>query len=304
MENTNEQGKVISFINMKGGVGKTTLCREIGYTLYKSFHKSILFIDIDPQANLTQSLFEKYNLLPKDLYDDLKEENKNGIKICDISIHKLLDGGHILPSFEDISTKLDESNEKNISLIPGDLKTVFLERSNAGAAAENSIDNLILQNKLKKKFDFIFIDCPPTYSFYTTAAFKASDYYIVPVGVDPYSALGIDLLEQVVKAIKDYDPRAFESKELVNMGIIFNPLSYTSNTTSQRQLAKLKTSFKKSQKLQKYNFYYFTEDFQYNSKYKEQLDYFTTDYHSEYHNDNINGIVSEFLDRIQYLNKN
>ena len=69
-------GKVISFINMKGGVGKTTLCREIGYTLNKKFKKSILFIDIDPQANLTQSLFEKYNLLPSDLYNDLSEEEK------------------------------------------------------------------------------------------------------------------------------------------------------------------------------------------------------------------------------------
>ena len=55
MAKEKHDGKVISFINMKGGVGKTTLCREIGYTLNKDYNQSILFVDIDPQANLTQS---------------------------------------------------------------------------------------------------------------------------------------------------------------------------------------------------------------------------------------------------------
>ncbi|MDQ8642966.1 AAA family ATPase, partial [Enterococcus sp. FR192] len=50
-------GKVISVINMKGGVGKTTLTKELGYFMAKNKNKKVLFIDLDPQSNLTQSFF-------------------------------------------------------------------------------------------------------------------------------------------------------------------------------------------------------------------------------------------------------
>ena len=58
-----EQGKIISFINMKGGVGKTTLCINIAYTLAAHFNKKVLLVDIDPQFNATQSLFTKFKNL-------------------------------------------------------------------------------------------------------------------------------------------------------------------------------------------------------------------------------------------------
>ena len=56
-----EEGKVISFLNMKGGVGKTTLCKEVGFHLAKKRGYKVLFIYVDPQINLTQSLFKRYN---------------------------------------------------------------------------------------------------------------------------------------------------------------------------------------------------------------------------------------------------
>ncbi|TOY85852.1 ParA family protein [Levilactobacillus brevis] len=296
-----KKAKVISFINMKGGVGKTTLCREIGYTLNKEFKKSILFIDIDPQANLTQSLFEKYNLLPQDLFNDLKSDEQKEIKICNQSINVLLSGGQVTPEKDDLIAHLEENNPK-LDLIPGDLKTVFLERNNTGSIAENSLDKFIAKKRVAEDYDFIFIDCPPTYSFYTTAAFNASDYYIVPVGIDPYSVLGIDLLEQVVFSIKDNNWRAFETKHLENMGIIFNPLGYTSNATISRQFSNQKDSIISSEKLKKYQFYYFRNIFTYNSKYKEELGYFNIDSNDNKHNNNINSIVLEFLDRLSFLN--
>ncbi|OYL11674.1 ParA family protein [Lactiplantibacillus plantarum] len=252
---TKSIGKVVSFINMKGGVGKTTLCREIGYTLNQEYNKSILFIDIDPQANLTQSLFEKYHLLPKDLYEELDDEEKSKTTICNNSINKLLIGNQILPQKNELIVHLNEG-EAALDLIPGDLKTVFLERTNNGSLAENSLDKFIYKKELKTAYDYIFIDCPPTYSFYTTAAFNASDYYLVPVGIDPYSVLGIDLLEQVVKSIKDNNFRAFSTKTLNNMGIIFNPIAYTSNPTSERQLRQQKARISTSEKLQQYDLYY------------------------------------------------
>ncbi|WP_436673931.1 ParA family protein [Lactiplantibacillus plantarum] len=297
---TKSIGKVISFINMKGGVGKTTLCREIGYTLNQEYNKSILFIDIDPQANLTQSLFEKYHLLPKDLYEELDDEEKSKTTICNNSINKLLIGNQILPQKNELIVHLNEG-EAALDLIPGDLKTVFLERTNNGSLAENSLDKFIYKKELKTAYDYIFIDCPPTYSFYTTAAFNASDYYLVPVGIDPYSVLGIDLLEQVVKSIKDNNFRAFSTKTLNNMGIIFNPIAYTSNPTSERQLRQQKARISTSEKLQQYDLYYFREIFKYNSKYREQLDYFSIDINDSMHNANINAITTEFIDRLTFL---
>ncbi|MCK8472536.1 ParA family protein [Lactiplantibacillus plantarum] len=299
-EPTKSIGKVISFINMKGGVGKTTLCREIGYTLNQEYNKSILFIDIDPQANLTQSLFEKYHLLPKDLYKELDDEEKSKTTICNNSINKLLIGNQILPQKNELIVHLNEG-EAALDLIPGDLKTVFLERTNNGSLAENSLDKFIYKKELKTAYDYIFIDCPPTYSFYTTAAFNASDYYLVPVGIDPYSVLGIDLLEQVVKSIKDNNFRAFSTKTLNNMGIIFNPIAYTSNPTSERQLRQQKARISTSEKLQQYDLYYFREIFKYNSKYREQLDYFSIDINDSMHNANINAITTEFIDRLTFL---
>lgn len=299
-----KDGKVVSFINMKGGVGKTTLCREIGYTLNKKFKKSILFIDIDPQANLTQSLFEKYNLLPSDLYNDLPTEEQEQIKICDVSIGKLFDDSKHFPEISDIVVDLDKgtANDNKLSLIPGDLETVFLERSNSGAKAESALDKFIVKKGICAKYDYIFIDCPPTYSFYTTTAFNASDYYLVPVGIDPYSVLGIDLLEQVVEQIKENDFRRFDSKTLQNMGIIFNPINYISNPTGSALFNNQKNSIKNSKKLKRYDFYYFDNHFEVNSKYKKDLDYFSIDKNNRKSNTNIISITQEFMDRIEFLN--
>lgn len=61
--------KVISFINMKGGVGKTTLTINIAYTLVKEFHKRVLVIDMDPQFNATQALMTKFRSI--DFYQKL-----------------------------------------------------------------------------------------------------------------------------------------------------------------------------------------------------------------------------------------
>lgn len=54
---------VISFLNMKGGVGKTTLCKEMALYLSEKKNRSVLVIDIDPQSNCTQSFFERYDIL-------------------------------------------------------------------------------------------------------------------------------------------------------------------------------------------------------------------------------------------------
>ncbi|WP_010077864.1 ParA family protein [Liquorilactobacillus mali] len=204
--------KVISFINMKGGVGKTTLCLEIANFLAnkKSEHSEknyrVLLIDIDPQANLTQALNEHY-FPQKEKFD----------KSIEVIFNKKPEGFN--PG--DVIVQL----EKNIDLIPGELETIFLERSSGNSTSQKLLD-FIIDYKIRNNYDFIMIDCPPTYSIYTETALFISDYYFVPVIPDKYSTLGVDLLERVVHDIVDNNRNSvFKNRSPKNMGIIFTRVS-------------------------------------------------------------------------------
>lgn len=195
IEETKEPAKIISFINMKGGVGKTTLCINIGYCLERVFNKKVLIIDMDPQFNASQSLFEKFQDYK---YYLEKKKQKETIKyLFDQDISLIYDTEK--PSHGN-NISLIEKLTDNLHIIPGDLEMVKIE------SAERGTENLLKYhlNKIKdsQDYDYILIDCPPTYSIYTTASLIASDFYLVPIKPDIYSALGIDLLRYVVSRIE------------------------------------------------------------------------------------------------------
>ena len=259
-----ESAKVISFINMKGGVGKTTLTKEIGYFLASKRKKRILFVDLDPQSNLTQSFFRKYNYSQEDLLeDDIDEEalNESVVKVetkpksyTNASIHKLFTPGKVSDlTIDDCILELDPY----ISIIPGTLKSVFSERN---TSIENHLYTYIRRHNVKKDFDYIFIDCPPTYSNYTIAALITSDYYISPIRPDSYSVLGIDMLDQVVNQIKDHHDIYFQDKELKSLGVVFSELQQP-NTGIQTMKTKIMTS----KKVQALGINFFGTPFIYNS---------------------------------------
>ncbi|MDU4960219.1 MAG: AAA family ATPase [Sporomusaceae bacterium] len=183
-------GKVISFINMKGGVGKTTLCIGMGEYLAHNFDKKILFIDLDPQFNTTQSLMNLFDL--EDTYlNDFSVNNKTIKKIFE-SPTKITEKPK-LPDKEEVIIKLDDK----IDLIAGTINLIFEDGNKDGAKAKR-MRKFINENNLRDNYDFIFIDCPPTISIYTDAALIASDFYLVPNRMDRYSILGIALLKQVI----------------------------------------------------------------------------------------------------------
>lgn len=273
-----DPAKVISFINMKGGVGKTTLTKEIGYFLATKRNKKMLFIDLDPQSNLTQSFFRKYNYSQEDLLDvdDEQSSETSGVKVAvkkknytNASIHKLFTPGKVSElTKEDCILKLDD----NISIIPGTLKSVFSERN---SNIENHLYNYVDRHKLKNDFDYIFIDCPPTYSNYTIAALITSDYYATPTRPDSYSVLGIDMLDQVVKQIKDHHKIYFQGRELKALGVVYSDLQIP-NTGIQN----LKTKIMQSEKIRNLGINFFDNDFVYNSHLPKQAEYFITDSNS------------------------
>lgn len=204
-------GKVVSFINMKGGVGKTTLCIGIGEYLAHNLDNHILFIDLDPQFNTTQSLMNEFDL--EDQY--LTEYTKKNITVKRLfEAPTKLSEKPKLPKTEEVIINLDD----NIDIIPGTIDLIFEDNSKDGTKARR-VKKFINENNLTQKYDYIFIDCPPTISLYTDAALIASDFYLVPNRIDRYSILGIKLLKQVIDRI------SYEEDLLIKpLGIVYTML--------------------------------------------------------------------------------
>lgn len=238
-------GKVISLINMKGGVGKTTLCREIALymsTYYKNKGEGgneipirILLIDVDPQANLTQSLLEKYSK-----ETNFFTENEDGEKVLEYkcSVDNIFKEDMVGADRKRVILNLKE----NLDLMPGELETIFIQRQN-NSSTPNKLMDYILEEDLRGEYDFIFLDCPPTYSVYTEMSFYASDYYFVPAVPDAYSVLGVDLLEKVVKDIvKAQRNGVFKERQPKNLGVIWTGVNLSRRPRQTEYIEGLKDS--------------------------------------------------------------
>ncbi|EHB6470593.1 AAA family ATPase, partial [Enterococcus faecalis] len=237
----NSKGKVVSFINMKGGVSKTTLCKELGLFLHKQGGKKILFVDVDPQANLTQSLFDIYKFTQKQVIYKSTEDKKKYKKTM-ASIENMINrNASSVPVYNEVVQHLND-NDEGLAIIPGELGIDFSLRNLNSATLENSLHTFIKENKLREKFDFIFIDCPPTYSSYTVLALKPSDYYLIPVRPEAYSILGIDLLLQVVEYIQKEHDTFFENKPLEKLGVVFTNIESKPSVGVENLIQEIKSS--------------------------------------------------------------
>ncbi|HCT3284839.1 AAA family ATPase [Morganella morganii] len=222
---------VISFINMKGGVGKTTLCVGMAEYLANYMGKKILVIDVDPQFNATQSLMGKYGKV--DDYMENHLSNGNTIRKIFETPSNVMERSKIA-SPEDVITKIDD----NLDIILGDINIIF--DTSQESVRVNKINNFINKNNLKNHYDFIFIDSPPTISLFTDAALIASNYYLVPVKIDHYSVLGATSLISAIDTLQDN-----HNKTLIHIGFIYTNTDddFTQKTTKIKEQFEEKSPF-------------------------------------------------------------
>lgn len=169
-------GKIISIANQKGGVGKTTTSVSLSAILAKK-GKKILMIDMDPQGNGTSGLgidknvkFSVYDVI----IDDVEIENT--IKKTEI---ENLD---VCPS--------------NINLAGAEVELVDMEER------EQRLKSKL--DKIKEKYDYIIIHCPPSLGLVTLNAFTASDSVLIPVQCEYYALEGLGQLINTINLVKKH----------------------------------------------------------------------------------------------------
>ena len=179
---------VISFLNQKGGVGKTTMCFNTAHALNKLGHK-VLCIDMDPQANLSllcgielgEDDYSVFNLLINSIRE-LKPLH-TPVMANDL-IHTTDSGVDILPSNQDLS-----GFELTVSGIKGSRPLI--------------LKKMLEKTGLAEMYDYIVIDCPPTLGLLVVNTLCASTGIMVPFRPDEFSKKGLGHLYGVLDEIEE-----------------------------------------------------------------------------------------------------
>lgn len=184
--------KVVSFINQKGGTGKTTGAREVAGMLALNFNKKILLIDCDYQQNLTQSFI--FDDEEKDLFKALKEKSlANNI----IQIHELK-----IVENKDTGINGVEKGRYILDFIKGsyDLRNLDLTMDKW----DQEMIYFNLKSELEKlDYDYVIFDCRPSIDSLERAVLSLSNYVLTPIIPHIYSVQGLNIMLQFIEALKE-----------------------------------------------------------------------------------------------------
>ena len=172
--------KIISVINQKGGVGKTTTVINLAAGLSMK-GKKVLVIDLDPQGNATTGLGLSNNIS------------------SDRTIYNVLNGN------KKISEVIKQTNFENLNIISSNVDLSGLEVETAGDSrrAFKLKDELaLILNDSRASYDYIIIDCPPSLSLLTIMALVASEALVVPLQTEFFALEGLTQLMKTIERIK------------------------------------------------------------------------------------------------------
>ena len=168
-------GKIISVSNQKGGVGKTTTALSLSAAL-GVLEKKVLLIDMDPQSNATSGLGVDSNEATLSSYDLIIGNAK-------------------------ASNIVIQTSSPNLDLIPAKIDLVGLEIEIVNESSREYLLKNALE-KIKEKYDFVIIDCPPSLGLITLNALTCSNSVIIPIQCEYFALEGLGKLLNTIKGVQ------------------------------------------------------------------------------------------------------
>lgn len=241
----------MSMINMKGGVGKTTLASQIAWYATRLLDKKVLLIDLDPQANASQSVMSPQSYVS---YLD-----KGGLTVADIFEQFTPTGTASgspkkLDPLKTIFSRVKYDDGSLLHIVPSRLELSWTLRNPTGK--ETLLARFVA--KIENRYDLIIIDCSPTDSILTDAAYHCSRYILVPIRAEFLASIGFPLLNRSLQAFQ----MRHEDKIIEVSGLVFNDFN-RGNVKNENRLARKDVMDKAAQ----YGWYVFENDIPHSDSY-------------------------------------
>jgi chromosome partitioning protein len=200
--------EIIAVLNQKGGVGKTTSTINIAAALARE-DKSVLIIDLDPQANATSGLGIDKEIIENSVYEVLV----SGLVVNDAIMKTRIDGLYTIPA----KTSLAAAEQELVAVMSRE------------SVLKNALGQLA--------FDYILIDCPPSLGLLSINALTVANSVLIPVQTEFYALEGLGLLMQTIQRVQ-----AGLNPELKLLGVVMTMVD-ARNSLSAQVISEVKKHF-------------------------------------------------------------
>ena len=214
----------VSIINLKGGVGKSTLTMVLGEFLAFRFSKNVLLIDMDAQANLSHCMVPDFQIeqqfregrtayhLLRAGFEDQPLDVGDYITQPPLVVSNILRSAMLTP---DTDVHMVVSTPA-VSQLDEDLMDLWGEGGPMPAHLRRTLQRAVVP--ALDHYDYILIDCPPGLSVFSSAALMASDYYVSPIIPEPLSLQGVDLVQdRQAQLVQRYGAKAEFAEVILNV---------------------------------------------------------------------------------------